>query len=150
MRHETCFQRILTNLQREYKRRATGVRRKQYECDTSATRATRVQHEWDTSNTSATRMRHKQHECDMSEQVLILITTRVKTYFHIPIFTIWQVKDYQERSNFILSTTFGTASFPWQNAFEKYTSKTGLYNDKSYIKNYTSCDSPRTFLHSYA
>ena len=83
------------------------------DCDTSATRTTRMRHEW--AN-------------------FILITTRVKTYFHIPIFTIWQVKDYKEWNNFILSTTLGNASFPCQNAFEKCTTKTGLYNVKSYIK----------------
>ena len=62
------------------------------------------------------------------------MTARVETYFHILIFTIRQVKDYKERSNFILSTTFGNASFPCQNAFEKCTTKTGLCNCKSYIK----------------
>ena len=49
-------------------------------------------------------------------------------------FTIWQVKDYKERINFILSTTFGHASFPRQNALEKCTKKTEIYNGKSYIK----------------
>ena len=92
-------------------------------------------HEYDTSDTSATRALHKRHECDMGEKKLILITTRVKTCFRIPIFTIWQVKDHKERSNFILSTTFGNASFPCQNAFEKCTTKTRLCNGKSYIKN---------------
>ena len=48
------------------------------------------------------------------------------------------------------SNTFRTASFPRQKALEKCTSKTGLYNGKSYIKNYNSCDSPRTLQHSYA
>ena len=53
--------------------------------DTSATRTTRVRHEW---------------------KILTLITTRVKTYFHALIVTIWQVKDYKERNNFILRCTF--------------------------------------------
>ena len=30
----------------------------------------------------------------------------MKTYFHTPIFTISQVKDYKEKNNFILRTTF--------------------------------------------
>ena len=30
----------------------------------------------------------------------------MKTYFHTPIFTISQVKDYEEKNNFILRTTF--------------------------------------------
>ena len=46
----------------------------------------------------------------MSEKLLILITTRVKIYFHIPIFTIWQAKDYKGRNNFVLSTTIRNAS----------------------------------------
>ena len=61
-------------------------------------------------------------------------TTPVKIYFHIPVFTIWQVKDFKERNNFILSTTFRSASFPFQNEFEKCTTKTGICNGKSYIK----------------
>ena len=98
------------------------------------TRATRMQHEWDTSDTSAPWVLHERHECDTSEKTLILITTRVKPYFHIPIFTIWQVKDYKERNNFILSTTFGNASFPCQNVFQKFNTKSELCNGKSYNK----------------
>ena len=77
--------------------------------DTHATRVTRVRHECDTSASWRTRVRH---ECYMNSRVrhewkiLIIITTRVKTYFHTPIFTMWQVKDYKERDNFILRTTF--------------------------------------------
>ena len=91
-------------------------------------------HECNTSDTSATRALHERQDCDMGEKNLILITTRVKTYFHIPIFTIWQEKDYKERNNFILSTTFGNASFPCQNTFEKCSTKTRLCDGKSYIK----------------
>ena len=29
-----------------------------------------------------------------------------ETYFHTPVFTIWQVRGYKERNNFILRTTF--------------------------------------------
>ena len=86
------------------------------------------------SETRATRVLHERYECDTSEKNLILITARVKKYYHIPIFTIWQVKDYKEWNNFILSTTFGNASFPCQNAIKKFTTKTGLCNGKSYIK----------------
>ena len=56
----------------------------------------------------------------------------MKTYFHIPIFIIWRVKDYKERNNLILNTTFVNASFQHQNAFEKCATKTGLCNGKSY------------------
>ena len=120
--------------------------RMQPECHTSNTNTTGVRHERHECNTSAAQVLHEQHECNTSEKILILMTARVETYFHILIFTIRQVKDYKERSNFILSTTFGNASFPCQNAFEKCTTKTGLCNCKSYIKKlYT-----RLFLHSYA
>ena len=117
-----------------------SARHERHECDTSdtsATRATLMRHEWhkcDTSERRATRVLHERHECNTSEKPLILITPRIKTYFHIPIFTIWQVKDYKERNNFILSTTFRNASFPCQNEFEKCTTKTGICNGKSYIR----------------
>ena len=81
------------------------------------TRARHQRHEWDTSDTNATRVLQERHECDTSAtwttrarqewKSLILITTRVKTYFHTLILTIWQVKDYKERNNFILRTNFG-------------------------------------------
>ena len=32
--------------------------------------------------------------------------TRVKTYFHTPVFTTRKMKDYKERNNFVLRTTF--------------------------------------------
>ena len=88
------------------------------------------------SDTSAKRVLHKRHECDTSEKRLILITARVKTYFHIPMFTIWQLKDYKERDNFILSTTFGNTSFPCQNTFEKCTTKMGFVMVKARSKSY--------------
>ena len=62
------------------------------------------------------------------------MTTRVETFFHNPTFTIWEVKDYKERNNFILNTTFGNTLSPCQNAFEKTTTKTELCNGKRYIK----------------
>ena len=79
-------------------------------------------------------MLHEQQECDTSENFLILIATWTKKYFYIPILTIWQVKDYKDRNNFTLSTVFGNASIPCQNAFENCTTKTELCNGKSYIK----------------
>ena len=65
----------------------------------------------DTSDTNATRVRHKRHERH-EWKTLVLITTQMKTYFHTPIFTIWQVKDYKERNNFILRTTFWKCLVP--------------------------------------
>ena len=101
-------------------RRATLIRDERHKCNTSETRAKQVLHE--------------RHECDTSEKHLILITAPVKIYFHNHIFFIWQVKDYKERNNFILSTTFKNASFPYQNELEKCTTKSGISNGKSYIK----------------
>ena len=85
-----------------------------------------MRHECYTNDTSAT------FDFDFDLILLILITTRVKIYFHIPIFTIWQVKDYKGRNNFVLSTTIRNASLPCQNEFEKCTTK--ICNGKSYIK----------------
>ena len=130
----------------------------QHECDTSATRAARVRHECDTSNTNVTPVQHEQHEYDTSEaratrvqhkcdtsatrttrvwhewKTLILITTQVKTFFHTSTFTTWQVKDYKERSNFILRTTFWKRLDSIPNAFENCATKTELFNGKRYIK----------------
>ena len=62
--------------------------------------------------------RHWQHECDTSNmsdtrdtsstrvKILILIMTLIKTYFHVPILAIWQIKDHKERSNFFLSKNY--------------------------------------------
>ena len=69
--------------------------------DTSDTNATRMRLKCDTSATRTTRELHERRKCDTSEKKLILITT----HFEPLIFTIWQVKDYNKRSNFILSTT---------------------------------------------
>ena len=97
-----------------------SARHERRECDSSDTNAIWVRHEWDKSNTCAiqvphecytndtsdTRVLHERHECDTSEKFWFWLTTRVKTCFHILIFTIWQVKDYKERNKFILRTTF--------------------------------------------
>ena len=94
--------------------------------DMSATRTTRVEHKCNTNYTSATQVRHERHKCYTSTKrttrvcmsakrttrvlqgwkILILITTRVKTYFQTPILAIWQIKDHKERDNFILTTIF--------------------------------------------
>ena len=66
----------------------------QHESDTSDTSATRVRQDCCTNDTSVTRAKN-----------FDFVMTRVNTYFHTLIFTIWQVKDYKERSNFILRTT---------------------------------------------
>ena len=88
--------------------------------DTSATPTTRMRHDCNTSNTRATRVQYEWKN-------LILTMAEVEAYFHTPIFTIWQVKDYKERNNFILGTTFSKCIFPMPNSFEKCTTE-------SYIK----------------
>ena len=100
--------------------------------------------ECDTSNTSATQVRHIRHECDTSAtwvwrqwKMLILIMTRVKTYFHTPTFTIWQVKDYKDTNNFILRTIFWKCLIPMQNSFKKCTTKTENFNGKDISKSCT-------------
>ena len=121
----------------------------QHECDTSdtsETRTTALQHKCGTSATRTIRVRHER-------KILILITTRVKTYFHTLIFTIWQVSNYKERNNFILGTTYWKCLVPCQNAFKKSTTKTKLFNGKAISKSCKldcSCKCPRTFVHSYA
>ena len=64
------------------------------------------------------------------------------------------MKDYKERNNFIQEVLFGNASFSCQNAFRNCTTKSELFNGKSYFKKlYTldcSCKYPCTFPHSYA
>ena len=44
------------------------------------------------------------------------------------------MKDYKERNNFILTTTFWKYLVPIPKAFKKCTKKTELCNGKSYIK----------------
>ena len=101
--------------------------------DMSATRGTRMRNECNTSDTSETWATRVRYKCNTSAartarvrhewKSLVLIAARVKTYFYTLIFTIWQVKDYQERNNFY-ELPFGNASFPCQNAFKKCTTKT--------------------------
>ena len=88
-------------------------------CDTCAKRVTQVQHERSTSGISMTRVRHECYTNDPSTtrvwhewKILILITRRMKTYFHIPILAVWLMKDYKERNNFILRTTFWICIVP--------------------------------------
>ena len=87
--------------------------------NSSPTKMTRAWHECNTSETKRHECNSSAHKCytnDMSptrttrvrheRKILILITTRGKTYFHTPALAIWQMKDYKERDNFILRTTF--------------------------------------------
>ena len=121
--------------------------------DTSDNNATRVQHKCGTSATRTTRVRHKCYTNDTSEKTFDFDNYGSKNMFHIPIFTIWQVKDYKERSNFILSTTFKNASFAYQNEFEKCPQKLEFLMVRAISKSYTldcSCKSPCAYPHSCA
>ena len=71
--------------------------------DTSITNETRATEMQQQCSMRATRARH---ECDTSKIILILITARVKTYFHIPTLALSQIKDYKDRKNLILKTNF--------------------------------------------
>ena len=84
--------------------------------------------------------------------ILILITARVKTYFHLPIFTMWQVKDYKEGNNFILRKL----EMPHSHAkmqLKIATQKLNFAKVKAISKNYTldcSCKLSCKFPHSCA
>ena len=82
----------------------TSATRMRHQCDTSATRTTRVRHGW---------------------EILILITKRVKTYFHTPDLAIWQMKP--QKLNFVMAKVIS----------------------KSYALD-CSCKCSATFPHSYA
>ena len=99
-----------------------------YECDTSATWVLHERLKCDTSATRTTRVWREQ-------KILILIIRQGKTYFHTPIFTIWQVKDYKERNNFILRTTFWKCIVPLPKCVSKVHRKNWtLYFQKLYQK----------------
>ena len=83
--------------------------------DTSVTvtQTTRMRIEWEECNaseTQATQVRHEYYTNEKSANLLILIMTRVETYYHTHILAIWQMKDYKERSSFILRTNFWKVS----------------------------------------
>ena len=99
-----------------YNTSARNERHERHKYDMSATQATRVRLEQHKCKASATQVLHKWHKCNTSVarttrvwhewKILNLIMTRVKTYFHTPVFTTRKMKDYKERNNFILRTTF--------------------------------------------
>ena len=129
----------------------------QHECQTRATRVPHERHERDNSNTIATRVRHEQHECKTSatqvlherhdghtsatrmtwvqhEWKILLATIRTKTFFHTPIFTIWQVKNYKDMNNFILRSNFWECLAPMPKCVWTVHHKNWIFYGKSYIK----------------
>ena len=130
---------------------ATLATRMWHECETSSTRPTQVRHEQHDCNTSVTWVRHK---CDTSAaqvrqewKILVVITTRVKTYCHTPIFTIWQVKDYKQSNNFILRTKFWKCPVRLKSTPQKLNFLMAKAISKSYTL-HCSCICPFTFPHS--
>ena len=99
-------------------------------------------------NTIARHERHERHECNTNAIQTARVQdergefrnfdfdkTHVTTYFHISILTIWQMKHYKEKDNFILRITFSKCLVPMPKLhFEKCIAKTEFCNDKSYIK----------------
>ena len=103
----------------------TSARHERRKCHKSETRTTEVLHEWHECDMSATRTWPVQH----GWKILIFATMLVKTYFHTfhtPLFIIWQVKDYMERNNFILRTTFWKWLGPMPKCIWKVQHKNGI------------------------
>ena len=96
----------------------TSARHEWHECDTSDISATQVQHERqerDTIDTKTTRVRTCATQTTRvwhEGKKLFLITRRVKTYFPTPILAMWLMKDYKERNNLTLRTTFWICIVP--------------------------------------
>ena len=103
---------------------ATRVRHKRHEYDRIETRATRVQHE----STSAL---HKRHECDTSEKFWFWWRNKWKDIFTLLYQRCGKWKIARKRTISLKELSFGNASFPCRNAFEKCTIKTELCNRES-------------------
>ena len=129
--------------------------------NTSATRTTRVQDEWYASDTSATRVRHMydtsatrktwvRHEWE----ILILITTRVKTYFHTSYISYMANERLQGEKQFHFRNHFLEMSRSHAKMhLESAPQKMNFVMAKAISKSYTldcSCKCPYTFPHSYA
>ena len=105
----SIFQMIQSILQHECQTRATRVRHERHECNTSDMSVIRVRHQQHECDTNATRGLHERHERDTS-------VARVRNFdfdndtseniFLYAYISLWQIKDYKERNNFILRTIF--------------------------------------------
>ena len=84
-------------------------------------------HQYDMSASRTTRLRHELKK-------LILIMTWVKAFFHTLILTIWQMKDYMERKDFIRRTTL--ARFPAKMPLESVAQKLKFVIAKVISKSY--------------
>ena len=110
-----------------------SARHERHECDTNDTSATQVRRECYTNDTSAGRVKNFDFDNDSSENIF--------SHSYINYITM---KDYKERNNFILRTTFWKCLLPMP--FEKCTTKA---ISKGYTSDF-SCKCPRTFPHSYS
>ena len=86
---------------------ATRTTRVRHECDMNAKRMARLRHECYTSDTSVTPVKNFDFCNNKSENKF----SRENIFSH-PILAIWQMKDYKERNNFILTTTFWKCIVP--------------------------------------
>ena len=124
----------------------TSDRHERHECDTNATRVLHERLECDMSAAKTTRVRHER-------KILVLIVTRVKTYFYTPIFTIWLMKDYKKRNSFILRTAFlHMFCIHVEMHLKSVPQKVDFLITKAISKSCTldcSCKCPCTFLNSY-
>ena len=93
----------------------------------SATQATRVRHGRQKCNSSNTRVLHERHECD-NYDFDNYTSENIFSHPYICYMTSERLPGEEQ-----LSTNFGDASFPCQNALEKCTRKTELCKCKSSI-----------------
>ena len=98
-------------------------------------------HERDTSDTSATRVQHERHECYINDTSATQVkyfdksekSGKSENIFTPYLLAIW-LRITRRGTISFWELTFGNASFPCQNAFEKCTKQTEPCNRKSYIK----------------
>ena len=91
--------------------------------NTSDASATQVQHECYTNETSTTQVKTFDFDNDTSENIFL---------HHYISYVANEILQGEEQFHEELS--FGNASFPYQNAFEKCITKAEHSNSKSYIK----------------
>ena len=146
--------------------------------NTSTTQVTRVKHECNTNNTSVAQVRHEGHKCNTSAtwvlieprecnrsgtwtalvehgwKILILISTRVKTYFHTPKISYManerlQGEEQFHSKNYLLEMYPSHAQMCLKSAPQKMSFVIAKSVSKSYILDF-SCKNPCMFPHSYA
>ena len=87
-----------------------SFRHERHECETIGTRATRVGYECYTNDTSATRVKNFDFDNDKSKK--IFLEPYISYMANERLLSIWQMKYYNERNNFILITTFWKCLVP--------------------------------------